>query len=146
MHAPPLPEIVMGDSVRFRQIIINLLSNAIKFTHSGSVLLQVYAKPMYHEKQQGFQVMIMVEDTGIGIPPEKQQKIFEPFCQVDASTTREYGGTGLGLTIVHALISAMGGSLQVRSSVGVGTTFTISCWMPISQKKSKTLQYVSLDV
>jgi CheY-like chemotaxis protein len=116
-----LPAEVRSDPVRLRQCLINLIGNAIKFTHSGHVHLNVSMDPI----PAGPMLHFDLEDTGIGIPLERQQEIFEPFTQSDSSTTRHYGGTGLGLTITRRLAELMGGSLSVRSEVGKGSIFTL---------------------
>ena len=108
---------VEGDLQKIRQVLVNLLSNAIKFTHQGEVILRV------RTDEQSLSVAII--DTGIGIPAEKLETLFEAFTQADTSTTRRYGGTGLGLSISRSLIELMGGSIEVASEVGVGSTFTI---------------------
>ncbi|QHM94995.1 response regulator [Kosakonia sacchari] len=117
---PRLPEVVRGDSVRLRQILTNLISNALKFTHHGEVLLGI--EPAGNGSQWRFRV----RDSGIGIPPDKQQLIFEAFSQADSSTTRRYGGTGLGLTISAQLVAMMGGNLTVTSTPGVGSEFAFT--------------------
>jgi PAS domain S-box-containing protein len=119
--ADALPPVLRGDPNRIRQVLINLLGNAIKFTSTGTVTLRVSALPI---DGQQFQVCLSVQDQGIGIPPEKLESIFAPFTQADTSTTRKYGGTGLGLTISSKLVQAMGGHLQVESTTGVGSTFS----------------------
>jgi signal transduction histidine kinase len=101
--APEVPEVVEGDSSRLRQIVVNLVGNAIKFTHDGEVALKVAVEAADNEERL---LHFTVSDTGIGIPPEKQKLIFDPFSQADASTTRKYGGTGLGLTISARLVNA----------------------------------------
>jgi CheY-like chemotaxis protein len=118
--APEVPEIVEGDSSRLRQVLINLLGNAIKFTNEGEVALKVHVEA---EDGKDRIVHFTLSDTGIGIPPEKQKAIFDPFTQADTSTTRKYGGTGLGLTISARLVEMMGGSIWVASAVGAGTQF-----------------------
>jgi PAS domain S-box-containing protein len=118
-----VPDAVMGDPGRLRQIIVNLVGNAIKFTDSGEVVLSVTREE--GEKDEGL-FHITVTDTGIGIPPEKQKTIFESFTQADASTTRKYGGTGLGLTISARLVELMGGRIWVVSEPGKGSTFHFS--------------------
>jgi signal transduction histidine kinase/ActR/RegA family two-component response regulator len=118
---PRVPALVRGDSVRVRQIIINLLGNAIKFTHAGSITLSAESSP-----SDPLSVTFCVQDTGIGIPPDKQELIFEAFSQADASTTRRFGGTGLGLTICTRLITAMSGKIWVESEPGQGSTFYFS--------------------
>jgi signal transduction histidine kinase/ActR/RegA family two-component response regulator len=117
-----LPPAVVGDSARLRQIIGNLLSNAIKFTHRGSIGLVVTTSG---ETGGALRLDIHVRDTGIGIPAERLHRLFKVFGQGDASTTRLYGGTGLGLVICERLAAAMGGSIRVESALGVGTTFHV---------------------
>lgn len=118
-----VPKILFGDSVRIKQIIINLLGNAIKFTESGGVSVKVCWQKI--EDQKRGILRIDVSDTGIGIPQDKLATIFEAFTQADGSTTRKYGGTGLGLTITKRLSEIMGGSIQVMSTIGKGTTFSV---------------------
>ena len=112
-----------GDPTRIRQILINLLSNAVKFTREGSVTLAVSSEAA--QPGQKTRVRISVKDTGIGIEPEKKEKIFEAFCQADASTARKFGGTGLGLAIVRMLAEKMDGGVEVESRPGEGSTFTV---------------------
>ena len=118
--APEVPELVRGDSTRLRQVVMNLVGNAIKFTDRGEVALKVQV-----EAQEGQDRMLRftVADTGIGIPEEKRELIFAPFSQADTSTTRKYGGTGLGLTISTRLVEMMGGRIWVESEVGRGSQF-----------------------
>lgn len=113
--------IVLGDQVRLRQIIVNFLSNAIKFTHIGSVT--VSAK-LIKKSRNSVKIEFSVEDTGIGIPVEVRDKIFEPFIQEDVSITRKFGGTGLGLPICKSLIDLHGGTLDISSTIGQGSKFT----------------------
>ena len=115
---PNVPEWVVGDPDRLRQILVNLLGNGVKFTEAGEVALEVDVQTAQAEELQ-----FRVRDTGIGIPREKQEAVFESFSQVDASTTRKYGGTGLGLSVSALLVKAMGGRLWVESVVGRGSTF-----------------------
>lgn len=124
---PSLPDQVLGDPVRIQQILVNLIGNAIKFTEKGEVVVTVKKEDVLHRHQNKKyqQLTIYVKDTGIGIPQEKIQKIFESFTQGDASTTRKYGGTGLGLTIAKNLAEMMGGSLTVESRPGTGSTFIL---------------------
>lgn len=125
--APEVPEAVVGDSVRLSQVLINLISNAIKFTEQGSVTLLLEAD----EAPQGqWRLRFEVIDTGIGVAPEKIDRIFEPFSQADTSTTRIYGGTGLGLTISWRLVMQMGGELRLRSTQGVGSRFDFEIVVP----------------
>ncbi len=117
---PSTPDEVVGDPLRLRQVLLNLLDNALKFTAQGSVTLAIRLE---EAKDTGVFVNFAVKDTGIGIPPEKQKTIFEAFAQADTSSTRRYGGTGLGLTISSQLAQMMGGRLAVQSGVGCGSTF-----------------------
>ncbi len=115
-----VPDDLLGDPLRLRQVLLNLLDNAIKFTSAGSVILSVEASEVSPE----FAVIhFTVSDTGIGIPEDKQKTIFEAFSQADTSSTRRYGGTGLGLTISHQIAQMMGGGLRVESTPGKGSTF-----------------------
>jgi len=116
----PLPRLVYGDPTRFRQVLMNLAGNAIKFTDKGWV--RVVAR--YAVTQRSPQLAIDVIDTGMGIPADKLQMIFEPFVQADASVTRRFGGTGLGLAISRRVARTLGGSVTVRSELGGGSTFT----------------------
>jgi PAS domain S-box-containing protein len=120
--APDAPQMLSGDPDRVRQILVNLVGNAIKFTHKGSVVVEVGPETGSPEADP-FRLHFIVRDTGIGIPIEKQQVIFEAFSQVDGSTTRKYGGTGLGLTITRRLTEMMGGKVWVESQPNVGSTF-----------------------
>jgi len=123
-----LPQYIRGDSLRLRQILHNLISNALKFTQEGGVMLQV---------QRGVRGEIpslefVVEDTGIGMKPEDTKKLFKPFSQVDGSTTRRFGGTGLGLMIVKELVENMGGEVSVTSKMGMGSKFLF--WIPCREE------------
>jgi signal transduction histidine kinase/DNA-binding response OmpR family regulator len=126
--APGLPAHLIGDPGRLRQVVTNLIGNAIKFTSHGHVFVDVsyLASP-----GQPAQLRIAVEDTGIGIPPDKVNLIFEKFTQADSSTTRQYGGTGLGLAISRQLVGLMHGTLTVQSTLNLGSTFTITVPLPI---------------
>jgi PAS domain S-box-containing protein len=115
-----VPRSVVGDSAKFRQVLLNLLSNAVKFTDEGEVVLAVGSE----EREDGGVVLrCEVRDTGIGIPKDSLESIFEPFTQVDGSTTRRHGGTGLGLAISQRLVQLMGGTIEVASQVGTGSEF-----------------------
>ena len=116
-----LPEYLEGDIGRIRQILINLVSNAMKFTEHGSIHIDMF---MHHCNNYSCSVEFVVSDTGIGIPKEKQSDLFDLFTQVDNSTTRKQGGTGLGLAICKQLVEAMGGTIDVESEEGEGSTFS----------------------
>jgi signal transduction histidine kinase/DNA-binding response OmpR family regulator/HAMP domain-containing protein len=130
--APEAPEIVRGDSGRLRQVLINLAGNAIKFTDKGEVAVKVQVQAT-HEHDRTLQ--FTVADSGIGIPKEKLQLIFEPFCQADSSTTRKYGGTGLGLTISSRLVGMMGGRIWAESELGRGSQFHFTARFGIADTK-----------
>ncbi len=119
---PDVPQLVTGDPTRLRQIITNLVSNAVKFTEKGTVDIRVEADDAPGPRS----LRVSVSDTGIGIEPEHLPILFESFCQADSSTTRKFGGTGLGLGISKCLAVAMGGNIDVRSAPGAGSTFTLS--------------------
>lgn len=118
--APEVPRYLHGDSFRLRQIIMNLVHNAVKFTEKGYIVLSA---TLNAPLPGGFKVLFSVEDSGIGIPADKQKFIFEKFTQADGSTTRRYGGTGLGTSISKKLAEIMGGSIGLKSVVGKGSTF-----------------------
>ncbi len=118
--APDVPDAVVGDPFRLRQILINLAGNAVKFTERGEVVLGAHAESIGGE---GATLHFTVRDTGIGIPPDKLERVFAPFEQADGSMTRRYGGTGLGLTISARLVRMMGGRVWVESTPGLGSTF-----------------------
>ncbi|MFN0102604.1 MAG: two-component regulator propeller domain-containing protein [Bryobacteraceae bacterium] len=117
---PGTPRWVQGDSVRLRQVLLNLVSNAVKFTHSGWVRVNVCSEDIDGERF----IRFAVADTGIGIPADAAGALFQSFSQVDASTTRQYGGTGLGLVISRRLVELMGGRIWVESEEGKGSTFS----------------------
>ena len=127
-----VPEMVRGDSSRLRQVVVNLVGNAIKFTDHGEVALKV--KSGTQEGEQ-FLLDFTVADTGIGISKEKLVSIFEPFTQADASTTRKFGGTGLGLTISSRLVEMMGGKIWVESEVGRGSEFHFTARLGLAHAK-----------
>ena len=139
---PEVPDSVVGDPGRLRQIILNLVGNAIKFTEKGEVVVSV--KPE-SETADEVDLHFTVSDTGIGIAPDKQKKIFEAFTQADTSTSRVYGGTGLGLTISSKLVEMMGGRIWVEGSVGKGSVFHFIVRLglpvePISKQVPETLE------
>ncbi len=129
---PEIPRILIGDGSRIRQIVINLLSNAVKFTGQGEI--QVRAKFVSRGKDNDRAIFqFEVQDTGIGIPLGKLESLFDPFSQMDTSTTRRYGGTGLGLSISKKLVELMGGKIYAESSVGLGSTFIFTADLGILQ-------------
>ncbi len=130
----PLPRTILTDPTRFRQVLTNLVGNAIKFTEEGSVTMRTR---LHHSDDEDVSLIIEIIDTGMGIPDEKLETIFEPFSQADSSITRNFGGTGLGLTISRNLMEAMGGSLCVSSTVGVGSTFALT--LPVG--KASEIEY-----
>ena len=132
--AEDLPPAVLADPMRLRQILANLVNNAIKFTEQGGVVVR--AELLRREAERAW-VRLSVEDTGIGIPPERLHAIFEAFTQADSSTTRRYGGTGLGLTICKRLAELMGGHIDVRSEVGKGSTFWVDLPLPVAHAAAK---------
>jgi signal transduction histidine kinase/DNA-binding response OmpR family regulator len=129
--APDVPELVIGDPGRLRQIVLNLVSNAIKFTSRGEVALKLEVDGGDRDNKI---IRFTVADTGIGIPAEKQASIFSPFIQADTSTTRQYGGTGLGLTISARMVAMMGGKLWLESEVARGTQFHFTVQLKVHDK------------
>ena len=117
-----VPAGIVGDAIRLRQVLLNLLSNAVKFTEQGEVIVHVHAEPRGRGEHR---VHLAVRDTGIGIPPDRMDRLFESFSQVDASTSRRYGGTGLGLAISKRIVELMGGTIRAESAEGKGSTFHI---------------------
>ena len=138
--APDVPTYLQGDPIRLRQVIVNLLGNAIKFTEQGEVLLDVTPTPQSAEGDGGdtMDLTFSICDTGIGIPPEKVKDVFDRFTQADSSTTRKYGGTGLGLTISKSLVELMGGTIQVKSDVGKGSVFSFT--IPLARLKGPVIE------
>lgn len=129
--AEDLPENVVGDARRLRQILMNLVGNAIKFTLRGEVLVRARVR---QRAEDCARLELSVSDTGIGIPPELQERVFAPFVQADCSTTRRFGGTGLGLAISRKLVELMGGRISVQSETGSGSTFTFGLQLPIARE------------
>jgi signal transduction histidine kinase len=138
-YSPDAPQALIGDAVRIRQIASNLIGNAIKFTHRGRVDVLVRSTEQTAEEAW---MVLAVRDTGIGIPADKLDLVFEKFTQADGSMTRRYGGTGLGLTLVKQLVDIMGGTLDVESREGVGSTFTVALRLrlaPASEAREEQL-------
>ena len=131
-----VPDHIVGDPIRVRQIVVNLLGNAIKFTASGEVELEVKLESRQNDQME---LHFTVRDTGIGIPLEKQQLIFEAFSQADGSTTRQYGGTGLGLTISALLVKAMHGRIWVESVPGKGSSFHFTALIGVGSQAGPVL-------
>lgn len=130
---PGLPSQLIGDPLRIKQVLTNLMGNAIKFTSLGEVFVKVQPNGMYNSNGNMYMdIDITVKDTGIGIPDDKLHAIFESFTQADNSTTRKYGGTGLGLTISKSLVELMGGRLAVDSTPGMGSSFTCSIALKVA--------------
>lgn len=127
---PDVPHVLVGDAGRIRQILVNLVGNAIKFTHDGEVAVTV---SKVATREHAVDILFSVRDTGIGIPKERQASVFEPFVQADGSTTRHYGGTGLGLTICRRLVQLMGGRIGLESEPGAGSTFSFTVPCEISE-------------
>ncbi len=127
-----IPATVVGDPARIRQVVVNLVNNAVKFTENGYIRVSAELR----KRGFGFQILIQVKDTGIGIPLERQNRLFKPFSQVDASMTRRYGGTGLGLSISRDLVGMMGGKIGVKSKPGLGSNFWFS--LPLVEPGSET--------
>jgi CheY-like chemotaxis protein len=117
-----VPEVIESDPRRLRQILQHLIGNALKFTHSGEVGLQVCVE---RSPQGASTLAIVVSDTGIGIPPEEQRRIFEPFAQVDSSRSKQVGGIGLGLSIVERVVQGLSGSVELESREGAGSRFSV---------------------
>ncbi len=136
-----VPAQIIGDSLRLRQVLINLVGNAMKFTPKGEVFVGVH---LLQSNNGMCTLSFEVRDTGIGIPDNKIGNLFKAFSQVDSSTTRKYGGSGLGLVISDKLVSLMGGSIKVESSQGKGTTFSFTIHTPISVKSIPTYVTASM--
>jgi two-component system sensor histidine kinase/response regulator len=136
---PDVPDGLRGDPTRFRQIVVNLLGNAVKFTSEGEVVIQVQTQDVSEDEVV---LHIAVRDTGVGIPLEKQQVVFEAFTQTDSSTTRKYGGTGLGLAISSRLVNRLGGKIWVESQPGRGSTFHFTA--PFQLQKLSSRKYAPL--
>jgi signal transduction histidine kinase/CheY-like chemotaxis protein/ligand-binding sensor domain-containing protein len=131
-----VPSLIIGDNLRLRQILINLVSNAIKFTEQGEIFVGVHLKQA--KKDGTVELQFEVRDTGIGIPEDKMERLFKAFSQVDSSTSRKYGGTGLGLIICEKLIGLMDGRIDVQSKEHEGTTFIFTMWTTTGSQSVRT--------
>lgn len=133
--SPEIPEHIIGDELRIVQVLNNLLSNACKFTSVGRIAVEVVKTSQIHNRMELF---FLVIDTGIGISKEDQDKLFQSFSQVDASISRRYGGTGLGLNICKQLVELMDGSIHVESTQGQGSMFSFQIWVETPQSELQT--------
>lgn len=142
-----VPQRLVGDATRVRQVLTNLINNAVKFTERGSIQVRVTAEGInsdiadYREGHM-CQVRVNVTDTGLGIPPDRIDRLFQSFSQVDASTNRRFGGTGLGLAICKRLVEMMGGQIFVRSQLGEGSTFSFSIPLAIAPAEIEKLRWI----
>jgi PAS domain S-box-containing protein len=141
--APGVPDALLGDPGRLRQILINLVGNAIKFTEHGEILVDVAAE--WEPSDREIALHYSVADTGIGIPEDKRQLIFDPFTQVDGSTTRKFGGTGLGLAIAGQLVELMNGRIWVESETGQGSTFHFIVRLALPQERPATASHAPAE-
>jgi two-component system, sensor histidine kinase and response regulator len=141
--APDVPLYLKGDMGRLRQILVNLVGNSVKFTEHGEIVVSAAKES---EDPDGIMLHFQVRDTGIGIPPEKQQMVFDAFTQADTSASRKYGGTGLGLAITSRLVALMGGKLWLESEVGRGSTFHFTCHFGFADSISPTAQSTDPDI
>lgn len=131
--SPQIPEYIIGDELRVVQVLNNLLSNALKFTALGKITVEVVRTARVNDK---IELFFIVKDTGIGIDKSDRDKLFQSFSQVDASISRRYGGTGLGLNICKQLVELMGGRIEVESEKNKGSTFSFSIWVGISEEEA----------
>ena len=136
------PSQIIGDSLRLRQVLMNLVGNAIKFTHHGEIFINVKLLKTFDD--DSVELAFAVKDTGIGIPEDKIERLFKAFSQVDSSTTRKYGGTGLGLVICEKLVKMMGGNIKVESELGQGTTFFFTINTSVSEQSQRTYVHNNL--
>lgn len=137
-----VPQQISGDKLRLQQVLTNLVGNAIKFTSKGEVVIKV--RKTDTQADGNFRLMFEVHDTGIGIPAEKRERLFKAFSQVDSSTTRKYGGTGLGLVISEKLVKLMGGEISVSSQDGLGSVF--SFYIHVAEGKKAPIPYTVFDM
>lgn len=134
--SPQIPEYIVGDELRIVQILGNLISNAQKFTSIGKITVEAVRTARVNDK---IELFFMVKDTGIGIDDADKEKLFQSFSQVDASISRKYGGTGLGLNICKQLVELMGGRIEVESEKGKGSTFSFSIWVGLCEDEENLL-------
>ncbi len=134
--SPQVPEYMIGDELRVGQILNNLLSNALKFTSVGKITVEVVRTARVNDK---IELFFIVKDTGIGIDKSDKEKLFQSFSQADASISRKYGGTGLGLNICKQLVELMGGRIEVEGEKGRGSTFSFSIWLGVSKEDDTPL-------
>ncbi len=134
MRDPQVPSVLVGDPLRLGQILINLTNNAVKFTDKGEIVVDIELRGKVEDKVT---LEVAVRDTGIGMTPEQQARLFQSFSQADTSTTRKYGGTGLGLAISKQLVELMGGEISVESEYGVGSTFKFSVILGVGEDAEK---------
>ena len=142
---PHLPSMFIGDPLRIGQVLVNLCNNAAKFTEHGEILVSIQMQPVVADSQR-VTLACSVRDTGIGMTPEQQSRLFQSFSQADSSTTRKYGGTGLGLAISKQLVQMMGGDIWVDSELGVGSTFGFTIELTQGEKSQQRHFEPALDI
>ena len=141
---PDVPKMLIGDTTRLRQILVNLLGNATKFTENGEIHLKV-RNVLLDESKKECQIEFALQDTGIGIADEHKDRLFQAFTQADASSTRKYGGTGLGLTISRKLTELMGGEIWFESQKGKGSTFYFTVTLPIAGQPEEKVEILPIE-
>ena len=124
-----IPELILFDEVRIRQILLNLIGNAVKFTEKGYVKLSIETVPSNKRDMRQVDLRLSIEDTGIGIPKSEKERIFQAFTQISGQSIKKYGGTGLGLSITKKLVEMMNGKISLESEVGKGSCFRV--WLPL---------------
>ena len=140
---PDVPSALIGDPNRLRQVIVNLTSNAVKFTQDGEIIIQIIK---LFEKDKTIRLLFSVKDTGCGIPYSVQSKLFDPFTQADGSTTRKYGGTGLGLTICKRLVRMMDGDISVESEKDKGSVFSFTATFKLQESNKEHIFHIPKDL
>jgi signal transduction histidine kinase len=138
--ADDVPDVLLADSVHIGQVLVNLVGNSIKFTERGGIDVTVKRRSAEHGRVE---LAFAVRDSGIGIPEDKQNAIFEPFVQADGSSSRRYGGAGLGLSIATRLVKLMGGTLGVESKPGIGSLFEFHLWADIADKNIDSIDLLA---